>query len=721
MTTKKTISLIVAGLVMSVTVAVNTVGEKIVPVDTLEMVKREIVIDSVDKVDHSKDKFLVQSDSSDYEDGLSGTDVYFSVTNTGKPESGSINFKFDGAGRPGPVYAYSQIEEAELIPTFKEGKEIECAPFADKEAVCYDQIQDGYETVTTVEDEWTQVGEDYVFFEGTTFFKSHIRYTQGSAGKFDIEVVGDFGGYGNLDPNWGSGWLRRASITVDNTKVGGTGDLTDFPILLNIDNLPSEMFDADGSYPAKSDGCDLRFSTDEAGDTELPLEIVDFSTGNNMAYLQTYTKSVAPTSYPDTGDSELTDGILGTDAYTNSAWVGWYLTTTVAMTIDLGSSQSLDHVRFHYLVDNASGIYHPTQMVVTGSNNDVDYDSLGTFTTSDWYSGSTKDIYWSDDLDVSGSYRYVKMNFTLYNGGNNWLFLDELQVLSSAGSTNKTAEVWVKVPTLDYNDDTVIYAWYGKSDASCYAVDATYGAQNVWDANFEMVHHLSGAAYTDLDDSTSNGVDVVSQNGTPDYDSTGIFSGGKGVHYAGSEFNNIDTTAANPANDFTVEAFAKYDSAGSSSYEGILTRYLSSYRGYILTRIDTEEMDFYTTGSLPSGTTYADTDWHHVVGTIDGSNGQTLYVDGVSEATVTRTVTNNVTGWTIAGIYYNNSSLTLQGSVDEIRFSTTERSGGWVTTTYNTTFAPDTFATAGTPETPEGPSGTIQGISTLQGISTITF
>lgn len=78
-----------------------------------------------------------------------------------------------------------------------------------------------------------------------------------------------------------TGWGRRCSITIDYTKIPGS--LTDFPVLLTKDTLPSEMFDADGSYPALNGGGDIRFSSDSAGATQLACEIVSFVTDNNPA------------------------------------------------------------------------------------------------------------------------------------------------------------------------------------------------------------------------------------------------------------------------------------------------------------------------------------------------------------------------------------------------------------------------------------------------------
>lgn len=72
-----------------------------------------------------------------------------------------------------------------------------------------------------------------------------------------------------------TGWQRRVAITVDNTKVAGAGTFTDFPIMLSLDNLPTEMVDASGNS-AQDGGGDIRFSSDSAGATPLACEIVDF-------------------------------------------------------------------------------------------------------------------------------------------------------------------------------------------------------------------------------------------------------------------------------------------------------------------------------------------------------------------------------------------------------------------------------------------------------------
>jgi hypothetical protein len=71
------------------------------------------------------------------------------------------------------------------------------------------------------------------------------------------------------------------SITIPVAKVSGSH--TDFTVILEKNNFPSEMFDADGSYPAKSDGGDLRFCLNIDGTSELARDIRNFTIDNDPA------------------------------------------------------------------------------------------------------------------------------------------------------------------------------------------------------------------------------------------------------------------------------------------------------------------------------------------------------------------------------------------------------------------------------------------------------
>lgn len=78
-----------------------------------------------------------------------------------------------------------------------------------------------------------------------------------------------------------TGWGRRCKLTIQSSQVDS--NLSNFRVYLNEDTLPSEMFDADGSYYALNGGGDIRFSSDEAGSTRLACDVNDFTTDNDPA------------------------------------------------------------------------------------------------------------------------------------------------------------------------------------------------------------------------------------------------------------------------------------------------------------------------------------------------------------------------------------------------------------------------------------------------------
>jgi len=78
-----------------------------------------------------------------------------------------------------------------------------------------------------------------------------------------------------------NGWGRKCELKIQASKV--LENLTNFPVFLTKDTLPSEMFDSDGSYPALAEGGDIRFSSDAAGATRLACEVVRFEIDPNPA------------------------------------------------------------------------------------------------------------------------------------------------------------------------------------------------------------------------------------------------------------------------------------------------------------------------------------------------------------------------------------------------------------------------------------------------------
>lgn len=77
----------------------------------------------------------------------------------------------------------------------------------------------------------------------------------------------------------GGDWGRKVKITINGSYV--EDDCAHFPVILNKDSLPDEMFDADGDYPAQEGGYDIRASLDAEGTQRLPLDIREFHIDND--------------------------------------------------------------------------------------------------------------------------------------------------------------------------------------------------------------------------------------------------------------------------------------------------------------------------------------------------------------------------------------------------------------------------------------------------------
>jgi len=83
-----------------------------------------------------------------------------------------------------------------------------------------------------------------------------------------------------------TGWQYRIAITIDNSKIDS--DLTDWTFVFDqsFDSVLTSVdgpLDADGTRPMINGGGDIRFSSDEAGTTQLALDVRSAVTDNTPA------------------------------------------------------------------------------------------------------------------------------------------------------------------------------------------------------------------------------------------------------------------------------------------------------------------------------------------------------------------------------------------------------------------------------------------------------
>lgn len=116
--------------------------------------------------------------------------------------------------------------------------------------------------------------------------------------------------------NWyNSNWTNRVKLTVDNTKVPNT-DQTDFPIYIDLSDLPSSFFSS-----VKSDGSDIVVTSSD-GLTKLSRELVDIDTGASTGELWFKAPILSASSdtdfyiyYGNSGAGEINDTSVWSNGY----------------------------------------------------------------------------------------------------------------------------------------------------------------------------------------------------------------------------------------------------------------------------------------------------------------------------------------------------------------------------------------------------------------------
>jgi len=276
------------------------------------------------------------------------------------------------------------------------------------------------------------------------------------------------------------------------------------------------------------------------------------------------------------------------------------------------------------------------------------------------------------------------------------------EIESYDGSTGKL-DAWVNVPSLSGTVDTVLYMYYG--NANCGSQE---DAEKVWDDDYAMVHHLDETSGTHYD-STYNDNDGSPVNNV-DQSASGKIDGADGFYgidsyVRASDANSLDLTAEG-----TLEAWIKMDSV--KTYGGII------HKGDQANWNDEAySLQFWTSGKaclflMGSGSYRLDTVeilstdvWYHVVG-MWNANGMYIYVNGAMDNSKEGTyLVRSTSGGVNIGAqlmeYYSSSwkNFPFDGVIDEIRISSSDRSDGWIETSYNTVANPDTFLSVGSEQT----------------------
>ena len=168
---------------------------------------------------------------------------------------------------------------------------------------------------------------------------------------------------------------------------------------------------------------------DGAGNRSAAASTVSATTAAAPTYSNTwstgksYTSTVAAhPSYPDTGGSELTDGVRGAALY-GAAWQGRNAPGTYAFTLDLGAVRSIGAVESGWLQVRQDYVFLPPKVTIATSNNGVSFTDVGTITLPPVTDALQVKSYILQGLSASA--RYVRVTV---DGGSAWTMLDEVVV-----------------------------------------------------------------------------------------------------------------------------------------------------------------------------------------------------------------------------------------------------------------------------------------------------
>lgn len=292
-------------------------------------------------------------------------------------------------------------------------------------------------------------------------------------------------------------------------------------------------------------------------------------------------------------------------------------------------------------------------------------------------------------------------------------------------TTAKTGEVHFLVGSLSSTADTVYRVYYGNAAASEPAASATYGSQNVWPSSYRAVYHCSGASATDIKDSTSNGNDVASDDGTPQYNLAGKLGKAIGSEIANDSYLEVpdddslsfgDGTNDDP---MTLSCWHYQDVASSVN---LIRKYQNPYE-YMLQSRDDDDFRVYLRDNSSgqnaecrtNNNDLVESQWQHLVMAYDGSenaNGVSLYIDGTETGNYWRS-----TGGTYTAMENTSSTLRLNWAVAnrethlcEIRIIAGELSADWITTEHNNQNSPSTFYSVGAQQSNGAPAASFRPI-----------
>ena len=494
---------------------------------------------------------------------------------------------------------------------------------------------------------------------------------------------------------WDRDWRYRRRINFDHRS--GSENLTDFPVLVSLDELPSavsleqwasEVIDFSSQYSSGS------WSAAQALGPPDTFQYGDFSTTWQG---QTRNGSI---EFLSVG---FADPVFATDVVIRETYGNGFVRRVELIDVNdqlhevfNGVDDSETFVPFDFTVSFPKTDYLVKGVKIT---TDTDHD------LNAWESVDAVKLI-GDFVDESQSFDFSKAN----PNGSDIRFVDADGTLldheiESWDADAESASVWVRVPQVDAGGRSgdFVYLYHGNRDAT----DAQ-NAAGVWSNDYTAVWHLNEPVTDDQSDGIhydSLGVHHGMQR--DNQGATGIVAGGQVMDGAGDyvevadhdQLSFGDVVTDRP---FSLSAWVNPDADGgylvskdsASGVEYGLWQDDSGFLHFQLADDDGDQIAVQSTTAIPTGA------WQYVTATYDGSRtaaGMRLYLGDtplstgdISSGTYDGAA-NNAASLRIGSSDRSGSAYDLDGTIDEVRIANAVRSPTWVAASYRSQTGTDTF------------------------------
>jgi len=269
---------------------------------------------------------------------------------------------------------------------------------------------------------------------------------------------------------------------------------------------------------------------------------------------------------------------------------------------------------------------------------------------------------------------------------------------------------WVKIPTMDKDDDLDIFIYYGNGSAS--ETDDT----DTWNTNYKLVYHLQETTGSSTDATINdNDGDVyggVNQNVSGKISGADSFDGASGTYTDTTMSYDLSGNGA-----FSVFTWMKDISSGNQyamSQAHILSGYSSDWiLGYQNNGL------WFRSQTIDGGNVFGDDDWHYYGFIFDGTDAK-LYIDGAQHGSSVTPTGYGAVSTVKLMTRGDGTSGFAAGSLDEIHISNTNRSPAWIETSYNNQDSPAGFYSIGNEQSEAGATWAANEDTALTGFTKTT-